>query len=367
MPELSERANAPGGVEARLLAVIEASPSGMIVVDANGRIVLVNREVEQRFGYSRAELLGQSVEVLVPVRVRSEHVADRAGFGRHPVPRPMGAGRDLVGVGKDGREFPVEVGLSPLRTAEGDFVIASVVDITERKRAEEALKRSNEDLERFAYVASHDLQEPLRMVASYVELLAERYRGRLDADADDFIGFALDGAHRMQRLIADLLAFSRVTRGSGVFERVNAGAVLESVLADLRLAIEESAAEITAEGLPEVLADPGQLAHLFQNLVSNALKFRGTAAPRVRISAEWDGERWVFAVSDNGIGMDPQYFDRIFVIFQRLHGRDAYPGTGMGLAIAKKIVERHGGRIWVESQVGRGTTFRFTLPAIAEG
>jgi signal transduction histidine kinase len=224
------------------------------------------------------------------------------------------------------------------------------------------LTRSNADLQQFAYVASHDLQEPLRMVASYTQLLARRYKGKLDADADEFIGYAVDGATRMQRLINDLLAFSRVTSQGKAFEPVDCNLLLEGVLRTLRLTIEENRAVVTYDALPKVKADSGQLGQLFQNLVSNAVKFHGSEPPRVHVSAERRNHEWVFSVQDNGIGVDPQYADRIFVIFQRLHNRDEYPGTGIGLALCKKIVERHGGRIWVESQPGRGTTFYFTIP-----
>ena len=278
----------------------------------------------------------------------------------------MGAGRDLHGRRKDGSQVLVEIGLNPIETDEGLFVLASVVDISARKQAEEELRRSNEELERFAYVASHDLQEPLRTVASYVQLLARRYRDRLDKDAGEFIDFAVQGSLRMQRLIEDLLTFSRVGTRGGALVPIDSGTALEAAIASLRASIDEAQAIITHDRLPAVLADPVQLEHLFTNLVGNAIKFRGAVAPRVHVGAALDGGRWILSVRDNGIGIDPQYFERIFVIFQRLHGREEYPGTGIGLAICKKIVERHGGRIWVESQPGSGTTFFFTLAAASE-
>jgi light-regulated signal transduction histidine kinase (bacteriophytochrome) len=274
----------------------------------------------------------------------------------------MGAGRDLFGVRKDGVEFAVEIGLNPIETEEGLFVLASVVDISARKRTEEELRRSNAELERFAYVASHDLQEPLRMVGNYVQLLGKRYKGKLDSDADEFIGFALDGAVRMQRLIEDLLAYSRVSSRGGELTPTDAGAVLDRALGNLRLAIEEAKAVVTHDPLPVIPADNSQLEHVFLNLIGNALKFRGAQRPEVHVTAvQRDGD-WLFSVRDNGIGIEAQYFDRIFVIFQRLHGREQYPGTGIGLAITKRIIERHGGRIWVESQAEQGATFFFTIP-----
>jgi signal transduction histidine kinase len=233
-----------------------------------------------------------------------------------------------------------------------------------RQKLEESvaeLGRSNADLQQFAYVASHDLQEPLRMVSSYTQLIARRYKGKLDADADEFIAFAVDGANRMQRLILDLLAYSRVNTAGRQFEPTAMETVLKAALNNLTDAVKESQAVITHDPLPAVMGDDKQLAQLFQNLLSNAVKFGGAQPPRIHISAKQTDGEWLFSVRDHGIGLDPQYADRIFVIFQRLHTRAEYPGTGIGLAICKKIVERHGGRIWVESELGKGATFYFTL------
>jgi signal transduction histidine kinase len=238
-----------------------------------------------------------------------------------------------------------------------------------RKALEESiaeLARSNADLQQFAYVASHDLKEPLRMVASYTQLLARRYKGKLDADADEFIRYAVDGANRMQWLINDLLAYSRVSVQDKAFEEVDCNGVLDEVLSNLQMAVEESLAVVTRDSLPRVMADRVQLGQLFQNLIGNAIKFHGKEPPRVYVSVERRPNEWLFSIRDNGVGLDPEYAERIFVIFQRLHDRNEYPGPGIGLAICKKIVERHGGRIWVESQAGQGATFYFTLPIIGQ-
>lgn len=257
------------------------------------------------------------------------------------------------------------------RNSEGKpvLILGVCMDVTERKLAERNLKsavaeleRSNKELEQFAYVASHDLQEPLRMVSSYTQLLARRYANRLDADANDFIGFAVDGAKRMQQLIEDLLEFSRVGTRGRAFEAVDSNVPLNQALENLHLRLQETGAIVQRGELPAIWADAPQLVQLFQNLISNAIKFRNPAVPVIKINAREHPGEWVFSVEDNGIGIAPEYFERIFVIFQRVHARAEYPGTGIGLAICKRIVERHGGRIWVESQPGIGSTFYFTIP-----
>ncbi|HUG21409.1 ATP-binding protein [Piscinibacter sp.] len=235
-------------------------------------------------------------------------------------------------------------------------------EIAAREHTQAALQRSNTELEQLAYVASHDMQEPLRMVASYLQLVAQRYKGQLDADADEFIGYAVDGAKRMQALINDLLAYSRVGTKARPFEQTDCSKVMDTALANLRIAIQESGARITRGPLPVVKGDPLQLLQLFQNLIGNALKFKRVDPIEVHVAAEPADGEWRFTVRDNGIGIAAEYHERIFVLFQRLHGRGDYPGTGIGLAICKKIVERHGGRIGVQSQLGAGAAFSFTIP-----
>ncbi|MGC1687110.1 MAG: ATP-binding protein, partial [Candidatus Acidiferrales bacterium] len=249
--------------------------------------------------------------------------------------------------------------------AEGILVTAAIRDISVRKKAEaqvQELNRSNEELGQFAYVASHDLQEPLRMVASYTQLLSRRYKGKLDADADEYIAFAVDGANRMQRLIQDLLVYSRVATKGNDLRHTSSEEALQRALLNLSGAIEDSGALVTHDLMPTVLADQMQLVQLFQNLVGNAIKYQNPGIPRIHISAARNGaKKWIFSVKDNGLGIEPQYFDKIFGMFQRLHKREEFTGTGIGLAICKKIVERHGGSISVESQLGLGSTFRFAL------
>ncbi|MBN1522584.1 MAG: response regulator [Candidatus Aureabacteria bacterium] len=252
----------------------------------------------------------------------------------------------------------------------GELLVRAIHYAIERKKMEgelkrtlEELKRSNEELEQFAYVASHDLQEPLRMVGSYVQLLEKRYKGKLDSNADDFIAFAVDGVSRMQGLISDLLKYSRVgTRGKD-FRLVDVQSLLKQAMDNLQVALKECGAEVTYENLPEVMADDVQLIQLLQNLIGNAVKFKSGKPPRIHVYAEKKRSEWVFCVEDNGIGIDLKHGERIFKIFQRLHTREEYQGTGIGLAVCKRIVERHGGRIWVESQKGEGSSFFFTLPS----
>lgn len=351
-----------------LRQAVDASPAAMIMTDDEGRIVLASREVEAMFGYEADELSGGAIEMLLPEQDRVAHPQLRRDFMVSPVRRMMGSGRDLYARHRDGTEFPVEVGLNPVMTAQGPMVLAVVVDITERKRTEaeliartRELQRSNAELEQFAYVASHDLQEPLRMVYSFCELLKDQYGDKLDGDALEFIDFAVDGARRMRQMIDDLLDYSRVQTDAFLLQPVSADKALDNALLYLSEQIETCNAEIVRGELPVILGNELQITRVFQNIIGNALKFRGNNPPKIEISAECNQDRWVFSVIDHGIGFGPEENEIVFGVFQRLHGRDEYPGTGIGLAICKRIVERHGGDIWADAVPGQGAAFKFTL------
>ena len=357
-------------MEGRYRSLLEAAPDTMVVVNQSGEIALLNVQVENQFGYRRDELVGQQVKSIIPEGFAERLIADGTRSAAEALAQQIGTGIELSGRRKNGSEFPIEIMLSPLESADGIVVTAAIRNITVRKKADlqlaekvEELNRSNEDLQRFNYVASHDLQEPLRMVASYTQLLASRYKGKLDADADEFISFAVDGCNRMQGLIQDLLAYSRAGTDGKVLRKRSCEDALNNALKNLSGTIQESGAMVTHDTLPVITTDETQLAQVFQNLVGNAIKYHGTEAPAVHISAIRKGlGEWTFSVRDNGLGIEEQYFERIFILFQRLHGRTEFKGTGIGLSICKKIVEGLGGRIWVESQVGKGSTFFFALP-----
>lgn len=493
--DITERVKA----EERVRLAVEAAPNAMIMVGNNGDIQLVNSQTEKVFGYGREELLGQPVEVLVPDRYRGGHGALRTFFLAAPVARPMGAGRELFGRRKDGREIPIEIGLNPISTTQGEAVLAAIIDISERKLAEEglrvvndelrrtthlmepvacfvrdledrivywnpgaadlygfpsdealgkishsllqtefpaplekilaevtsagawdgellntrrdgqrvtvashwalhkdqngqpaailevnldisdrkeaeeklrvtnaALARANEDLNQFAFAASHDLQEPLRVITSYSQLLLKGYRGQIEGQAATWVGFITEGTKRMRELLADLLAYTRLTgEEQESVAPVDLNEVFQTTLENCKAAIEETLAVVTSDPLPVVMGYRPHFGQVFQNLISNSLKYRSQRPPRIHVSAERQNGRWRIAVKDNGIGIAPEYHKVIFGVFKRLHGR-SIPGTGIGLAICQRVVERYGGEIRVESQVDEGATFYFTLPAAAK-
>jgi PAS domain S-box-containing protein len=347
--------------------LVECSQYLICTHDLRGQILSVNQEGARLLGYDKTDLVGKNIRDLIAPKFRDEFASYVDTIQKYRVAKGLMKIRTAAG------EYRIWEYHNTLRTegVASPVVRAIAHDITERKAVERALRektedlaRSNEDLEQFAYVASHDLQEPLRTVTSYVQLLAKRYKGKLDADADEFIGFAVDGAVRMWNLVNDLLTYSRVGMRNNGFEPTDSEAAFTQSVNDLKVAIDENGALVTHDPLPRVMADHLQLGQLFRNLIGNAVKFRGSEPPRIHISASRTGNGWTFSVRDNGIGIAPEYAERIFVIFQRLHHREEYVGTGIGLAVCKKIVERHGGRIWVKSEVGKGATFYFILPAV---
>jgi PAS domain S-box-containing protein len=352
--------------------VFEAAPNGIVVIDESGAVVLVNRQAEKMFGYERQEFIGLRIEDLVPERLRPAHVRHREEFSRSPSQRAMGIGRDLRARRKDGSEFPVEIGLTPVRSPAGMLVVSSIVDTTERTRTENELRRyaaelerSNADLRNFAHVASHDLREPLRKITAFGDRLRQHCEEALDERGRDYLQRMTDASHRMQGLIEDLLAFSRVSMHRLPAGDVDLNEVLDTVLEDLEIGIGETGAVIErAQPLPLIQADRSQMGQLFQNLVGNALKFHQPGQPpRLVVTATSPSPGRVrLEFRDHGIGFDPRYAERIFGIFQRLHGRNEYEGTGVGLAICRKIVELHHGTITALGEPGVGATFVLDLP-----
>jgi chemotaxis family two-component system sensor kinase Cph1 len=336
------------------------APIGYFTCDRQGIVLEMNLTGGGQLGYERTMLIGK------PFALHFRTGGKQAFYDHLKKVFESGSKQSFEGIikRKDGSHFNVRLE-SMLSEHDGDIqCLSALMDITELKTAEEKLRRSNTELEQFAYSASHDMREPLRTIAGFLQLLEKRYRGRLDEKADEYIDFAVESAHRMGKLLDDLLEFSRLEWKPGKMKPINCSVALEKAIYDLGTAIEESGTQITYDPLPTVVADESQITRVFQNLVANAIKFRGKGKPRIHVSAEEKDNEWVFSVRDEGIGLDPKFAERIFVVFQRLHTKQDYPGTGMGLALCKKIVNLHGGRIWVESELGKGATFYFTLPVM---
>jgi len=369
--------------ESKFRSLLEAAPDPMVMCREDGEILMVNSQTEVLFHCSRDRLISKNITALVPgweFRWRSGWEDDLTNFGGTKTD-PVERGVELTAFPEGGAPFPVEISFSPLRTEDGLVITSAIRDISERKKTEEqirqlnanleervlertnALVRSNEELQQFAYIASHDLQEPLRTVSIYAQLLAKRYQGQLQGDADQFINFIVEGAERMERLIHDLLDFSRVeARGADFFVKMSCDEALDDAILNLDSLIQESGAVITRGGLPSITGDPVQMTRLLQNLLVNSIKYRSAEVPCIHVAADRSGNDWLLSVRDNGIGIEPQYAEKVFGIFKCLEPRDKRSGSGMGLAICRKIVSRHGGRIWVESALGKGATFFFTLP-----
>ena len=399
-----------------LADVVESSNDAIITKSLEGIITSWNKGAEKIYGYNSEEVIGKNISILVPSSLKNEisDLIEKIIQGKQILHY------DTLRVKKNGALINVSITLSPIMDSSKKLVAISTIsrDITESKKAEEKmqellselqssseeltssneelqatseelktsneelqlqmdseveakrqieeiaskLKVSNKELEQFAYVASHDLQEPLRMVTSFTQLLERQYKGQLDKDADEYIGFIVEGTHRMKYLIEDLLEFSRLNTEAKEFELAYLEMVLDDVLLNLQLSIKENNAKITHDPLPTLTVDLMQIRQLFQNLISNAIKFHGDETPEIHISAQKTGSEWIFSVNDKGIGIDSKHQELIFGVFKRLHTRDEYKGTGIGLSICKRIVERHSGRIWVESEPGKGSTFYFTIP-----
>ena len=348
--------------------VVESAPNAIILVDENGIIVMINKQTEILFGYERKELIGSGMEILVPTRLKEHHPKLRESFNHKPQTRPMGADRDLFATKKNGSEIPIEIGLNPIRKDEQNFVLASIIDITERKKNEEAFKlytkrieAKNQELEQFTYIASHDLREPLSSIIGLIDLLLQFDKEKLDDSILTKLEFIEKSSTRMMDLIKGLLDFARLGKKSEIKE-VNLNDIVRSVVSDLDSSIKESNTEIITQKLPTLNAYEIEIRLLFQNIISNAIKYRKPdIAPIINISAKPLKKGWEFSIQDNGIGIPPHQSDKIFLLFQRLHARDQYGGIGIGLAHCKKIVELNDGQIWVESESDQGSTFKFSL------
>jgi PAS domain S-box-containing protein len=358
---------------AKYRGLLEAAPDAMVVVNQAGVIVLVNVQAEKQFGYRRDELVGRKLTNIIPEGFAERLIADAARSTAEALAQQIGMGIELSGRRRDGTAFPIEIMLSPLQSAEGILVTAAIRNITARKKSEQelavanqVLEESNLELKQFAYIASHDLQTPLRSIAGFIQLLQQEYEGKLDEQAQDWILRTVGAVEHMQTLIRDLLSYSCVENRSKPFTQIPFLDIVNDALILLESSIHDSGGQVACDKLPIVMGDRSQLVQLMQNLIGNGLAYRSDKPPHIHISAKRRGKDWLFSVSDNGIGIDPKHYEQIFEIFKRLHNQKDKPGTGIGLAVCRRVVNRHGGQIWVESDPGHGSTFHFTIPARTE-
>jgi PAS domain S-box-containing protein len=373
--------------EAKYRGLLEAAPDAMVVVNQGGEIVLVNVQAEKQFGYRRDELIGQKVKNIIPEGFAERLIADATRSVADALAQQIGMGIELSGRRKDGSRFPIEIMLSPLESTGGILVTAAIRNISARKKSEEdnaglelrvdertkelafanqVLEQSNLELKQFAYIASHDLQSPLRSISGFVQLLKSEYEDKLDEQGQDWIRRTVQSVGQMQTMIRDLLSYSSVDARSQPFTQIPFLDVVNDALTLLESSIHDSGAQVTCGPLPEIMGDRSQLVQLIENLIGNGLKYRDDKPPHIHVSAEPSGKEWIFSVRDDGIGIDPEHYEQIFEIFKRLHNQTDYPGTGIGLAVCRRVVNRHGGKIWVKSEPGHGSTFRFTIPERTE-
>ena len=356
-------------VEVDYRSVAELSPIALILVNDQGIIVYANRFSESIFGYSKEEMVGKKVEILIPGRFAENHIIHRSNYLFKPEPRKMGMGRDLFALKKNGEEFPVEVGLNVIDTEQGKHILTSLIDITDRKKNENLLKEhskrieeKNYELEHFASIVSHDLQEPLNTIQSFIELLAVNKEHNIHDNDEFYLEYIKQSADRMKNLILVLLEYSRLGNQDDK-TAVSCNKLVSGVLKDLSNLIKETGSTIHVGELPELHASETELRVVFQNLITNAIKFssKNQQKPIIEINAQMSDSHWQFSIKDNGIGIDPEHHDKIFIIFQRLNSRNDYDGMGIGLAHCRKIIERNKGKIWVDSKEGEGSIFHFTI------
>ncbi len=356
--------------EERLRSLLEAAPDAILTTDRYGQIRYANEQADIMFAYEKGALIGQSIKTLLPERFRTAHASHHQSYVEAPETRPMGEGLNLVALRKDGREIPVEISLSPLKTGQGLVVTCIIRDVSYRRRIEESLRTQALQLEEkileledFAHVVSHDLKEPLRGISAFSNLLKKEYGSKLDEEGLEYTQLINASAERMDSLIEALLTLASISRKEHTLIRVDLNQVLTDVQEALSFSIHEKQAEIRCPSpLPTLRCDPTQIAMVFKDLLSNAIKFNTATPPKIEISVKEEDHAYLFSVKDNGIGIDPRYAERIFRLFERLHPDEKFKGTGAGLAICKKVINQYGGKIWLESQPGEGACFCFTLP-----